>query len=78
MLDTPSYVAQAGHRFSPDQRAEVHARAQPGLTAPFVSAAFPYAIYLWAPGAVWARAVAVAGLAVAAGYAYGRRAAIRA
>lgn len=76
VLDTPSYVSQVGHRWPPDQRAKVRARAEPGVAAPFESRAFPYPIYRWAPAAVWAMAAALAALVAAAGETYSRRAAI--
>ena len=78
VLDTPSYVAKAEHRWPPGQRADVWAQAEPGLGAPFESDAFPYPLDRWAPAAVWAVAAALASLAVAAGEIYGRGAAVRA
>lgn len=60
VLDTPSYVAKAGHRWSPEQREEAgRYRAIPGAE-PFRSRAFPYPIYTQAPLTVWAAAVALA------------------
>ena len=77
VLDAPSYVTKAGHRWPPEQLAEVRALAQVGLAAPFVSQAFPYPLYHWAPFAVWIAAVALAALCVAASNASGRRAAVK-
>ena len=77
VLDTPSYVAKAGHRWPPEQLAEVRARAPAGLAAPFVSQAFPYPLYHWSPSTMWVAAVALAALCVAASNACGRRAAVK-
>lgn len=74
VLDTPSYVAAAGHRWPPGHRAEVEARAGPDATAAFVSRAFPYPIYLWTPGLVWTSAIACAALLLAIGQVQARRA----
>lgn len=67
VLDTPSYLAAAGHRWTPDQRAEVEGRAGTGRAGPFVSRAFPYPIYHWPPLALWAGAALLAAALVAAG-----------
>jgi hypothetical protein len=77
VLDTPSYLAPAGHRWPPDHLAEVGARAGDGRTALFVSGAFPYPIYRWPPGAVWAAAAVLAGLCLTGGHAATRRAGVR-
>lgn len=60
VLDTPSYLARTGHRWSPAQRADAEARAGAVLLQPFESAAFPYPLYAWPPAAVWASALAAA------------------
>ena len=74
VLDTPSYVSRAGHRWSAAQRADAERRGAGSDRRPFISRAFPYPIYLWSPIAVWAIALGVAlGLWVA-----GERAAARA
>ena len=52
VLDTPSYVSRTGHRWSPEQRAEVEARA-PASAAAYSSAANPYPIYAWPRGLFW-------------------------
>ena len=52
VLDTPSYVSRTGHRWAPEQRAEVESRAptrEPGYT----SEANPYPIYAWPRGLFW-------------------------
>ncbi len=59
VLDTPSYVSRTGHRWSPEQRADVQARADrpdPG----FVSTANPYPIYAWPRALFWIAAIAAA------------------
>ncbi len=70
VLDTPSYVSRAGHRWSPGQRTDIMARlAVPqgsSSTASYVSAANPYPIYPWRPWRLWALALAAAALIVAA------------
>lgn len=53
VLDTPSYVAAAGHRWSAEHRADAEARARNGDARPFTSAAYPYPIYVWPWWAVW-------------------------
>lgn len=63
VLDTPSYVSAAGHRWSAAQRADVASRlASPGVegAAPYVSAANPYPIYAWRRAVVWGTALACA------------------
>jgi VanZ family protein len=60
VLDTPSYVSRAGHRWSPEQRADVLSRAH-GVDARFVSAANPYPIYAWSPLWFWTGSLALAG-----------------
>jgi hypothetical protein len=53
VLDTPSYVSRTGHRWSPEQRADVRSRA--GTTGPlYVSTANPYPIFAWPPAWLWA------------------------
>jgi hypothetical protein len=59
VLDTPSYVSRAGHRWSPEQRADVLSRAQ-GVDARFVSTANPYPIYAWSPVWFWTGTLALA------------------
>ena len=60
VLDTPSYVSKGGHRWAPEQRAEIEARAGAARDQPFTSRAFPYPIYDWAPLTLWAVAGALA------------------
>ena len=45
VLDTPSYVARTGHRWSAAQRADAARRVAGRDADAFVSAAFPYPIY---------------------------------
>jgi hypothetical protein len=59
VLDTPSYVSRTGHRWSPEQRAEVATRASTA-GAGYVSSAHPYPIYAWRPGWLWAGALGLA------------------
>jgi hypothetical protein len=59
VLDTPSYVSRAGHRWSPGQRADVLSRAQ-GVDVRFVSTANPYPIYAWSPLWFWTGSLALA------------------
>jgi len=61
VLDTPSYVSRTGHRWSPEQRADVASRI-PGTDAGYVSAANPYPIYAWSRAWFWVVSI---GLAVA-------------
>lgn len=59
VLDTPSYVSRTGHRWSPEQRADVAARA--GTTGgAYASSANPYPIFAWPPAWLWAGALATA------------------
>jgi hypothetical protein len=60
VLDTPSYVAAAGHRWPPGQREEGERRG--GATAPerYVSHAEPRPILTWSKPIFWAATVAVA------------------
>jgi glycerophosphoryl diester phosphodiesterase len=53
VLDTPSYVASAGHRWAAVQRADAEARVAGTATRPFESAAYPYPVYLWPPFWLW-------------------------
>jgi glycerophosphoryl diester phosphodiesterase len=60
VLDTPSYVAKAGHRWDSAHRADADARVAGTASKPFESAAYPYPIYLWSPVWLWLVASAVA------------------
>ena len=68
VLDTPSYVSRAGHRWSPEQRADIEARlaAAQSTAVAYVSAANPYPIYPWRPARFWAIALALAAAVLAA------------
>ena len=58
VLDTPSYVSRTGHRWSPEQRADVASRA--GSTeATYVSTANPYPIFAWRPAWLWSGTLAL-------------------
>ena len=55
VLDAPSYVSRAGHRWSPEHRADADARARqasPGGRA-YESDAHAYPIFTWRPAIVW-------------------------
>ncbi|MFI5078540.1 MAG: VanZ family protein, partial [Vicinamibacteria bacterium] len=67
VLDAPSYVARTGHRWSAAQRADAARRVAGSHTDAFVSAAFPYPIYLWPPWTLWLPALGVAVLLWIAG-----------
>jgi VanZ family protein len=60
VLDTPSYVARAGHRWSAAHRADAERRVAGRAADAFESAAFPYPIYTWPPWALWLPALGVA------------------
>jgi VanZ family protein len=60
VLDTPSYVARGGHRWSAEQHADAERRVVGRDAAPFSSRAFPYPIYPWPPIVVWSIALALA------------------
>jgi len=78
VLDTPSYVSRAGHRWSVDQRTDAERRAGSRAAEPFTSHAFPYPIWTWSPLAVWAIALALAAALLAAGARAGARPAVAA
>ena len=59
VLDTPSYVSRTGHRWSPEQRADVASRAS-GTDAGYVSEANPYPIYAWSRGWFWIVSIGLA------------------
>src|SRR3954471_2892269 len=61
VLDTPSYWSRTGHRWSAEQRASVHARAE-GNDPFYISAANPYPIYAWSRRLFWLLAGAAAGI----------------
>lgn len=60
VLDTPSYVAKAGHRWSAAHRADAEARAAAAQTTTYASAAYPYPIYVWPPLGLWGAALTLA------------------
>jgi hypothetical protein len=53
VLDTPSYVSKTGHRWPEAQRADAERQVQGTAQRPFVSAAYPYPVYVWPPAALW-------------------------
>jgi VanZ family protein len=53
VLDTPSYVAAAGHRWSEAHRADAAQRARGTEARPFESRAYPYPLLLWSPFWLW-------------------------
>jgi len=67
VLDVPSYVSRTGHRWSTAQRADAERRVAGHPADAFVSAAFPYPIYLWSPWALWLPALAIAAVLWLAG-----------
>jgi len=67
VLDVPSYVSRTGHRWSAAQRADADRRDAGRNADAFVSAAFPYPIYLWSPWALWLPALGVAAVLWLAG-----------
>jgi VanZ family protein len=73
VLDTPSYVSAAGHRWSPGHRADAEARVKGTESRGFVSRAYPYPLYYWPGFRLWAGALALAGLLVIAGMGLIRR-----
>jgi VanZ family protein len=77
VLDTPSYVAKAGHRWPAEQRADAARRASGTEAQPFESRAYPYRLFRWPPVALWAIALAAAAAAWIAGARAARRAAPR-
>ncbi len=60
VLDTPSYVSAAGHRWSTAHGADAARRIAGTEARAFTSAAFPYPIYAWPPLIVWLFAAGVA------------------
>jgi hypothetical protein len=59
VLDTPSYVSRTGHRWSPEQRADIASHVS-GTDAGYVSAANPYPIYAWTRGWFWVASIGLA------------------
>lgn len=56
VLDTPSFVSKAGHRWPPQQRSDAEQRLLNAGAAPaasFVSAAHQYPIYAWPKSVFW-------------------------
>ncbi len=62
VLDTPSYVSKTGHRWADEQRADAARRVEGTDARDFVSAAYPYTIYVWSPVWLWLAAGALAAL----------------
>lgn len=52
VLDTPSYVSAAGHRWPPEQRADAESRIGPGFMI-YVSDALPSPIFIWPKWLFW-------------------------
>ena len=59
VLDTPSHWSRTGHRWPPEQRADVLARSGTPGTG-FVSTANPYPIYAWSRAWFWTGALLIA------------------
>ena len=60
VLDTPSYVAREGHRWSAAQRADAAQRTAGSEARGFASRAFPYPIVAWPPSVLWLVALGAA------------------
>lgn len=67
VLNTPSYVSAAGHRWSPEHRADAAARVQGTEGRPFTSRAYPYPLFYWPGFRLWLGALVLAGVLVLAG-----------
>lgn len=63
VLDTPSYLAAAPHRWPPEQRARAEAQtsASPGFMI-YDSDALPYPVYTWSRWAFWLVVAALSGV----------------
>ena len=61
VLDTPTHEG-AGHRWSPEQRADAEARATIVTGSSYVSEAFPYRLYLWPWWLHWLAALLIAAI----------------
>jgi VanZ family protein len=60
VLDTPSYVARDGHRWSAAHRADAERRTAGSEARSYASRAFPYPIVTWPPIVVWLIALGAA------------------
>jgi hypothetical protein len=60
VLDAPSYVAAAGHRWPAEQREDADRRGAAGAQ-PYVSGAHRYPIVVWSKAAFWIGSLTVAG-----------------
>jgi VanZ family protein len=61
VLDTPSYISRAGHRWPAEQRADAERRAEGLVRVSYVSDAYPYRLFAWRRIPYWA----IVGLAAA-------------
>jgi hypothetical protein len=61
VLDTPSYVDKAGHRWSPEHRADAERHAAAPARR-YESRAHPSEIFVWPTALYWTLVLAVAGL----------------
>jgi hypothetical protein len=66
VLDTPSYVSTAGHRWPAEQREDAERRAR-GADAAYVSDAEPYPLMTWPRAAFWLGMSSAAALLIVAG-----------
>jgi hypothetical protein len=66
VLDAPSYVSAAGHRWPAEQRADAERRT-PVDSGPYTSGAEPYPLLLWPRRTFWTLVLVAAGLLAAAG-----------
>ena len=75
VLDTPSYVSKAGHRWSPEQRADAarHVNLPLGSASTFVShAQDPFPIFVWSRTIYWIIVAAISLVLLGAYVALGR------
>lgn len=61
VLDTPSFVSPAGHRWPDAHRADAAERVQAIPSQPFVSEAYPYQLYVWPRAVYWSVVLLAAG-----------------
>jgi hypothetical protein len=73
VLDTPSYVAAAGHRWQPEHRADAERRSGAMGLVRYVSDAEPRPIVTWSKPLFWVAAAAIAILIALSGVLFDRR-----
>jgi hypothetical protein len=68
VLDTPTYEGRSGHRWPTEQRFDAFRRAGGAARqTPYVSAAYPYRVFLWDARLLWAAAAVAASALVLLG-----------